>query len=344
MLGRITLSLEREPSYFAAAALEGTDHRTIVAVEDDRVICAGSVSTRERYVNGQPARVGYLGGLRLDAAARGRIGVLRRGYEFFRQLHEVFNGPPLYLTAIIDDNLPARRLLERGLPGMPVYRPLGRLITLAIPCRRHLNRQTGKVTHGQDINVPELIELLNRHLSQDQFSPVWRTEDLGGSTDHPAPAVTDFRAISSRDGRLIACATLWDQRAIKQTVVRAYSPALRRLRPFINISASLFGYPRLPAVGQAISHAFASHLAAAPDRPEHAEWLIRALCESAHARGIEYLTVAFDSRDPRLPHLRNTFLPREYASRLYAVHWPDGNDAAAKLDPNPLLVPEVALL
>src|SRR5438093_4365727 len=65
MPGRISVSLEREPSYFAAAAIEGPEHQTIVAIEGDRVICAGSISARQRFINGQPMRVGYLGGLRM---------------------------------------------------------------------------------------------------------------------------------------------------------------------------------------------------------------------------------------------------------------------------------------
>jgi hypothetical protein len=350
LAGQISLSLEREPSYFAAAALEGADHRTIIAVEEGRVICGGSVSTRDRYVNGRPTRVGYLGGLRLDVAARGRASVLRRGYEFFRQLHERFGGPPLYLTAIAEDNLPARRLLERGLPGMPAYRPLGRLVTLVIRrrgnrdlVRRRLRRQDLELD-GQEPRIPDLAALLDRNLRQYQFAPVWLAEDLRGSTNQPAAPTSDFRLIRSRGGEPVACAALWDQRAIKQTVVRGYVLALRRLRPFINLSAALLGRPRLPAVGQALSHAFVSHLATAADQPGHVEWLVRLLFGPAHSRGVDYLTLAFDDRDPRLPHLRSALRPREYASRLYAVHWPDGADAADGLDPTRLLAPEVALL
>src|SRR5438552_19021692 len=63
MPGRISFSMEREPSHFAAGAIEGNDHRTIIAIENNRVIAVGSVSSRQRYINGQPLRVGYLSGL-----------------------------------------------------------------------------------------------------------------------------------------------------------------------------------------------------------------------------------------------------------------------------------------
>ena len=99
MPGPISLSLEREPSFFAAAGLEGPEHQTIVALQGDRVVAAGSISARPRFINGQPMRVGYLGALRLDTSCRGQALILRRGYDAFRRLHDQ-GGPRIYLTSI----------------------------------------------------------------------------------------------------------------------------------------------------------------------------------------------------------------------------------------------------
>jgi hypothetical protein len=62
--GSISVTLEREPSFFGAAAVEGREHQTVVALEQDRIVAAGSISARHRFINGQPMRVGYLGALR----------------------------------------------------------------------------------------------------------------------------------------------------------------------------------------------------------------------------------------------------------------------------------------
>src|SRR5215469_4843109 len=86
MSGRISLSLEREPDYFADTQLPDETKQTIVAYGDGNLLCLGSCAVRERFVNGAPQRVGYLGGLRLDSFQAGRFPVVRRGYEFFRQL------------------------------------------------------------------------------------------------------------------------------------------------------------------------------------------------------------------------------------------------------------------
>ena len=118
MPGRISLSLEREPDYFTDAKQPDETKVTIIARDGGRVTCVGSCTIRPRFINGTPRRVGYLGGLRLDARQAGRFEVLRRGYEFFHELQAAMPAE-YYFTSIAADNGRARTFLERGLPGMP---------------------------------------------------------------------------------------------------------------------------------------------------------------------------------------------------------------------------------
>ena len=346
MPGWIRLSLEREPGYFAAAAIEGPEHRAIVAIEDDRVICAGGVSARRRFVNGAAMPVGYLGGLRMDASCRGRASVIRHGFDLFRRLRRQ-GGPPIYLTSILADNRPARRLLERGLKGMPTYRFLGDFVTLIIrrrsrwdvadPARlasRRLRTCGLRLPCGSDAPIADIVELVNRDHRRYQFAPVWSAEELNAG---------DFRVVRGEDDAPAACAALRDDRAIRQAVVRGYAQPLRAFRPLINLGAWVLGRPGLPRIGESVPHAFVSHLVADPLQPRIAEALILLLQGAARARRIDHLTIGFDARDPRLAHLRRTFRPREVVSRLYVVHWEDGEELAQTLDDR-LLAPEVALL
>jgi hypothetical protein len=230
---------------------------------------------------------------------------------------------------------------------MPTYRFLGQLITLMI--RRQLfsklmdpeSRARREIEHtgmrslpGRDVEPLELADFLSRHNRQYQFAPSWSTSEICPERLH---------VLRSQNGAEIACAGIWDQRAIKQTVVRGYSGALRWTKPFLNFAATLFGAPRLPRVGAPLSHAYISHLATVAHHPEIAASLVLWLLASRQARSADYLTLAFDSRDPRLPLFRRTFRAREYTSRMYAVYWDDGAELADKLDGR-LLAPEVATL
>jgi hypothetical protein len=345
MPGSISISLEREPQFFTAAAVDGPEHQTIVAIENGRVVATGSISARQRFINGKPMRVGYLSGLRLDRSCRGRSEIIRRGYEVFRSIHER-GGPPIYLSSIIASNQAARRFLERGLKGMPTYRFLGELVTLNIRrrhfwkfkdpasrARRALQKERLRVLHGSG-SCADILEILNRENREYQLAPVWSASEIRAE---------DSCTVYSNIETPVACAAVWDQRAMKQNVVRGYSGALKWARPFFNLAATFLGMPRLPEIGAPLSHVYVSHLAASSDQPELTECLVNLLRAADSAHSADYLTIGFDSRDPRLAHLRRAFLGREYVSRIYVVHWEDGAELACKLDER-LLAPEVATL
>src|SRR5262245_37179391 len=83
MDGRMSLSLERAPSYFLEEAHSAEQRRALVAFDHGQLVCVGSCSVRSRFLAGRAQPIGYLGGLRLDAKAAGRFDILRRGYRFF---------------------------------------------------------------------------------------------------------------------------------------------------------------------------------------------------------------------------------------------------------------------
>lgn len=338
MPGRISLSFEREPNYFADSKLPGETKQTIVARDGGRVVCVGSCTIRQRFVNGQPARVGYLGGLRLDAGHSGRFNFLRQGYEFFHQLQA--DAPAdFYFTSIAGDNARARSILERGLPGMPSYEFIGDFVTILLPA------QSGPPApnHSENRNptAEQIIAQLNNHNRERQFAPCW-TEDEVTALRSLGLHSNDFRSAVDSGG-IDAVAALWDQRVFKQTVVRDYAPALLRARPILNLGARFTGGTRLPAIGDVLRNAYVSHLAINPNKPDLLPQLISELRRVATQRRIELLTLGFAANDPKLAVVRRSFRAREYHSRLYIVRWPDCGGAARELDQR-VLAPEVALL
>jgi hypothetical protein len=338
MPGQITLTLEREPDYFADAGLPGTGKQTIVANEGGRVVCVGNCSIRERSVNGQPRRVGYLGGLRLDARAAGRFDILRRGYEFFREL-QVDRPADFYFTSIAADNAPARKFLERGLPGMPAYEFIGEFVTALLPTESRASDHTEPEADALDFG--ELFDCLDKHGRDYQFAPRWSGVELSALQSLNLKA-DDFQVMRN-SGRINACAALWDQRAFKQTVIRGYSPWLALARPAVNFAARILGRTRLPAVGSTLAHAFVSHLAVGQENSDALIALVAKLRMLAAQREIEFLTLGFAANDLRLTLLRHKFNCREYRSRIYVVRWPGLGGSARELDGR-CLGPEVALL
>jgi len=329
MGGMIRLSLEREPDHRIAAGVEGERHHTFVVREpgSDRILGMGSRAVRRVWVNARPARLGYLAQLRRAPELARHRRLLAAGYaasEKTRRDDEL----PYDLTSIVADNTAARRLLERALPGMPIYRPLCELVTLTIPVGSRRKR-SGRVRRGSADLLPAIAACLERNLRRYQFAPIWTVDDLRCPRRVPELHPEDFFVTTDGD-RVTGCLARWDQRRFKQVVVRGYAPPLARWRRLVNVALAVGGRPRLPAPGRALKLAYLSHLAVDDDCAEVLIELIRAARHQSAGMDLDYLVTGLTAANPMLPALRRAFPARELASILYLVHRPGA--AAAAVD------------
>ena len=200
MPGRIRMRFTREPDYFAGCATMGPFTQVLVAREQERVVGVACRAVRRVYVNGVAEDVGYLAQLRVDPEYRGRL-MVHRGFRMLRELHGDARVRG-YVTTIVDGNEEAEGVLvRRSRPGMPRYRFLENLITLALPV---------PPAHPAPESV-DALPFLERHGSRRNFFPVWN--------DDFDPA--NFVGV---DGGVAA---LWDQSACKQTIIDGENRALR---------------------------------------------------------------------------------------------------------------------
>jgi hypothetical protein len=326
MPGWVAVTLEREPDFFVAAATMGRVSQTIVALEDDAVVGMGCRAVREVYLNGRPASLGYLSGLRLREAFR-RGTALARGYRFLRQLHED-GRTAAYLSTIIEDNREAAALLAGGRAGLPHYRDLGRYVTLAIalgarpPGRRP--RRDVVVSPAAPSELDAVVAFLNEHGRRRQFFPVVRREDFDSSAWRGLEPRNVLTARGS-DGRIEGVAACWDQSAYKQTRVIRYHRSLATARPLLNALLRGAGFPALPDEGALLPAVNLSLVCIRDNDPA----TLAALLNGAHAvyrRGCGWLMMGLHERDPLCRAVRRWTALR-YVSRLYAVHWEDGQSA-----------------
>ena len=344
--GDVTLTLEREPDGAIACAIEGDVHQTMVAREPVSGRIAGVAGRAERavFVNGQVTRLGYLGQLRTNARGHRVASLLDEGFTFCRALHGR-GDVSAYLTAIVEDNHAARRVLC-GLRSRdaPAFERVGTLVTLAIARghRRPLpNRKDIEIRRGSIELLDDIVACLNRNGARHQFAPVWTVDDLLSTSRTPGLAPDDF-LVAVQGRRIVACAALWDQRGFKQVVIRGYPLQLARWRRVINVAGPLFGIPALPQIGSPLEFVYLSHVAVDDDRTE----VIAALVAEARRQlpaGVSHMVTAFAESSPLLAVASEVAPHRTYRSVLYLAYWPDGRYFVDSIDTR-LPHPEVAIL
>jgi hypothetical protein len=322
--GRIRIRYEREPDYFAGCATMGTTD-VLVARADDQVVGVACRSVRPMYINGERADVGYLGQLRVDSRFRGRWLVLRG----FRKLHELHRQSPSrgYVTTIIEGNDEAEGVLVRRARGpMPRYRKIDRLMTLALPARGVRSPFVGT---ARDLTpLAEVVAFLQGEGRRKNFFPVYEERSFSDGTTRGFDP-QDFIVIQ-RDRRILGVAGLWDQSSYKQSIVDAYDPVTRMVRPFYN----LVHRPALPKPGTALRVAYGSFFCVRDDDAAVAHTLIERLLAVARERHFDHLLLGFAESDPLLAAAR-AFRHVAYPAGIYTVAWDDDHDLHDELDARP---------
>jgi hypothetical protein len=333
MPGAIRFAFDRAPDYLGALCVEGRQSGVLVCREAQTgcLVAVGHSSVKSGFVNGQPASVGYLSGLRLDPSIRNRR-ILAHGYA---SLHKLRDGrqAQLYLSTIMEDNRPAKAVLLSGRCGLPSYHDFGRFCCMAVSLK---TKRAG--SRDAEISVrlasaadgPAIIEFLNREGRFRQFFPEYRVEDIstpGGLLSH---LHWEDVFLAFRDSVLVGTVAAWDQRAFRRWRVTGYAPRLQLLRGPINLVSKLKRIPELPKQASPLDY-FILSLACVRG---YDRFVFKALLEEMiREKGQRYafFLAGLHERDPLLPEL----LSRPHfplPSRLYVVAWGEDAPAVEKLD------------
>ncbi|MCP4697182.1 MAG: hypothetical protein GY862_10075 [Gammaproteobacteria bacterium] len=331
----INLTTEHEPSYFDSAELFGVT-TSIIARTETSVVGMCSWSAAAVHLNGRETEAAYLGELRVMPKYRNRLSIIRNG---FRSVQVLSGGGRItcWFTSIAKENIVARRLLESGLKGMPLYQQRGEMTTMALSSRA--GKRQGLLQQAQAENIPALAEFYNNRSRQYQYSPVLTETWLRNLSGRNGLKLSDFWLL--KDGNAIrACLALWDQRGFKQTVVRGYRFPLTVLRGPYNLLAWLSGRVMLPAAGERINYIFISFLAMDEQTQPIAKDIISAALYSIKIRDAKIGMLGLSSDNPVLEKLSG-FPHETYHTCIDSVDWP-GHKAPT---PDPRLVqPEIAIL
>jgi len=326
MAGEIALAFAREPSYFAASAVDGRFVQVVIARDrkSQRIVGMGSRAVSSCYVNGRPADVGYLNALRLLPEYRGRAALLARGFRLFRELH-ADRRVPFYLTTIAADNRMALDLLTSQRAGLPVYHPLGRYHTLtlsAAACPKPAPSAGISVRKSTPSDREPISTFLHKEGLKRQFFPEYDAAEFFECPRRLLGLRPESVLLAFMEDRLVGTLGIWDQRNFKQITVCDYSKWIRLGRPLYNSFAALRSKPKLPNVGEPVNLRCAAIPVIARNDPRVVAQLFHAAMQDLRAQDCDLLTIGLHEADPLLPLFR-PYSGREYTTMLYLVYWPD---------------------
>lgn len=338
MDGEIGLCLDRAPDFFALNRLEGSRWTVAVAEhERDGVVGCIAVAERSAYLHGRPDRVCYVSDLKVHPAhRRGTVADALTAYAS-DECRRIGGGrQPVFLSILAGNARMERR--ATGPRGLPSFRRFAVVRTYSIPLlvpRRHDRHFGLRIRPAQAGDLEEMAALWNRVAPGRQLAAVHDGQSIAHwVSTAPGLALSDFLLARRVDGRLAGYLGVWDQRSLKQLRVTRYSPRLRLVRAAINAAAPLVGAPRLPAEGQPLRLATATHVCIADADAAVLRALLSHACARLRPAGYALLNVGLDPADPLAAGVRGLW-PQVTDAHAY-VATPDGPYAGLPLADRPL--------
>ncbi len=332
----IELDYQTEPSFLQALPVYGHHHDMILIrpAGFENLAGLGIRSIRRAWLGGKVADVGYLHHLRFLPQIRGGSYLLK-GYRALRRVFSQ-NPVPLTLTSILEDNRPAREVLENQRAGgaMPSYNAVSRFLTALIPLQgpgvrwpqryRCAADKAAGVRRLTPDDLPQLLDLFADFGRCYDGAPAFVAEDFSGAAVGSLAGlhVTSMLGIFE-DSRLLAAIGIWNQQRYKQIVLSQLCPPLQMARSIWQAGRAVWGNCPIPAVGERVDSVLLDPWAVRPGYERRLmPILLQAASSDARQRGALFAAFAVAEKNPVINAVNSVFfLP--YWSIIYQVCWPE---------------------
>lgn len=321
MRGELVLSTQREPDFFSLYAMQGVEPYTYVGDDGEGgLVGMATALIREGWLDGAPARVGYLGDLRI------RFDRARTFGRFFGDFFDVLcerTGCTAYYTAILTSNRAAMNALTRRKAkrvNQPYYQQLHAFDAVSVQLtRKRTPSSSVRVRSATSADVPRLTEVLAAEHQRRAFGYRYDQGELERRlAKWPGFSLEDTLVAEDSSGGLLGFTTLWDPSRVKRYRVHAYEGSMKWVKRGFNLAASIARWPKLPDPGGEFRYAYLTNLWVKDQSPS----TFRALLEHAYARlqpkGFHFFTFELDENDPLAPALKG-FRVQKLGFTLFGV-------------------------
>jgi hypothetical protein len=329
MEGGLVLATRRDPDFFGLYRLQRGDNELWVFDDDDG--CAlkgmGGFLVRDGFLDGAPARVGYLGDLRTRGLARERLAFPQVYAHLFSRTVEQ-TGCEHFLTAVMADNERAIRALSssssksRRRTAQPYYHLLQRfeMANLHLVGRLPRRRASGIVVRtATTTDLGAITALLAADHRGRPFG--FRFDD--GEFEHrllhwPGFSLEHTFCAFSDDGRLLGVTTCFDPSPVKRYRVLRYAGQMVAVKRALDVAARLTGCAPLPEPGDDFRSLYLTNLSIVDDNPAVLQALIDFIYPRVVRAGFHFVSFPLFEGDPLTSGAKG-YVVRRIPFHLYAV-------------------------
>jgi len=294
----VNFAFERLPDYFTSALISHQQPHTLVVERRDNkeVVAMVNMGFREVFVDGQPQQIRYGSDLRIAPEYQGTRVLIYINRAVRDCVQDTW-----YQSVILDENDKSRGALEGGRAGLPLFKPMGSILTHTITgVKQSLVHPTRLQTAIVD-DIEAMNQFVEQMAAHYQFLPKYDFKQLLSSEGYfKGLAVEDFLLLKNEQQQLRGLVGVWNQKSFKQTRVVDYSRGIALFRPLYNVWSLLSGGFILPAKGDTFDYLALHSPLTHPQDTEAFRQLVHGAWQQVRQLGKRAMTLTLADSDPRL--------------------------------------------
>jgi GNAT superfamily N-acetyltransferase len=270
MQADISLTIERDPDFFALSRARGETHTFIAEINGTLVGCL-SAWRRDAWVSGDRARICYLGDLRVSPEYR-RRGVARALGVAMRRFQGELPVVPFLLATGAGNAAVAPVAAHFGAVGEPIARLTSWQLLPVVLLKIIPDIDIGT---AEERDIGELTTLLDDFYRSRDFAPVFGDGGLNRLiASSPGASLSDY-LVARRKGRVVAALGVWDASAVKRTRVVGMPLWLSAVCALGRGASRLASLPPFPRQGGLLHFRYIRHAVFAPGEDQALANLVR---------------------------------------------------------------------
>ncbi|MBI5512095.1 MAG: GNAT family N-acetyltransferase [Deltaproteobacteria bacterium] len=297
----LSLCFDRGPDIFAMSRLKYDPLRFMGLFAADRLVGFAMLGIHQGYVNGKPTRVMHLSDyyVRAEHRGRGSFNTVVRALA-----REVEADVKLGYAVVLEGNAAALRFMNRDAHRIPVAakdRTVGTLEARSILVTFRRRRPPPiEVRKALPADVEAIVALLQREHTPRLFAPVLDVDRFRHRLQTRPGCDLGSYYVALDGNEIVGVVAAWDTVSFKQNRVVRYGWGLQLTRVAYGALRPVFGFPRLPAPGEAFRDLHLTDCAARHRSPEILGAILERIYADCRPQGYNTLIFASAAGDPML--------------------------------------------
>jgi hypothetical protein len=319
--GRLDMYSDRYPDFFAMTRQQGERSHVWVAesLQGDLVASAIFIE-RSEELDGRTIKVLHFGDLRIHPAVR-RTRVSAKMIQIYSDLLKRGNFQRGVVEILKSNAAPSRaNTLLRN--EMHIQSEAHVTMFKLFPIFNYKISKDWTYRQASERDLPALSKLLQDSYKNTRGAPNFSLEWLVAATQkHSSFNLSHILLAINHSGEISACLGLWDQSALRKTIVLRYSRILKFFVRLLALLGFLWKLPPLPKAGRSLHFSYLRWMAFRADEPLAMKSLLRYALRKTRDDGTKQFLVVGMSEGDRLRPALSGILKLKEPVHIYS-HYP----------------------